>query len=146
MKNILAAIFSVFSIFAFANISNAGNTPAGTADYVRENADRFDGKGVTVYVQSAHKMKNWKPDISSENSEQILAELNEYVPFTVITIDTNGGEYGTIVVLVKLKKAKNFAQKYKRREGTDKYGAPKNDQRIPLNGKFDKELGVIIMR
>ena len=73
-------------------------------------------------------------------------ELKEYAAFDAITIDTNGREYGNIVVLVKVKKEKSFAEKYKMRIGTDKYGNTKNDQRIPLNSKFDKELKMIIMR
>ena len=39
----------------------------------------------------------------------------DYIPFEAVTVDSNGNKHGTIVVLVKKAKAKNFAQKYKNR-------------------------------
>lgn len=165
MKHIYAAIFSVFSIIAFADISHAQPSPVGTAHYVFDNADRFDGKSVTIYVRSATKIrperdirysdpfrKKEKFKLVSNNpfdklSDEEIAEIEkDYIPFKAITVDSYGNTKGTIVILVKKKKAKYFAEKYKARMTRKQNGSTVEQQRIGLNGKFDKALGMIIMR
>lgn len=149
MKRAYAIVLSALSILSFANISAAA--PSGTANYVLENADRFDGKSVTVYVRAATAMRKNGEFYFGEQfdgvPEERMAEIKkEYVPFEAATIDTNGGTHGDIIVLVKKKKAKNFEDKYQARMSYDEEGAGRNNQKIPLNGKFDKALKMIIMR
>lgn len=149
MKRVYAIILLAFSILAFAGVSSAA--PSGTANYVMENADRFDGKSVTIYVRGATAMRANGEFYFGEQfkgvSEQRMAEIKkEYVPFEAITVDTNGGTHGNIVILVKKRKAKSFEEKYQARMSYDENGSGRNNQKIPLNGKFDKALGMIIMR
>ena len=130
MRHILTAIFSGALIFAFANVSNSKPSPLGTANYVYENADRFDGKSVTIYVRYAKAIMAKKraqiyvgfgptdtfpaPNGPFDKlSDEVMAMIQkDYIPFEAVTVDSNGNKHGTIIVLVKKAKAKNFAQNH----------------------------------
>ena len=164
MRHILTAIFSGALIFAFANVSNSKPSPLGTANYVYENADRFDGKSVTIYVRYAKAIMAKKraqiyvgfgptdtfpaPNGPFDKlSDEVMAMIQkDYIPFEAVTVDSNGNKHGTIIVLVKNAKAKNFAQKYKNRVTRKSNGSTVEQQRIGLNGRYDKEFNMIIMR
>ena len=80
-------------------------------------------------------------------SDEVMAMIQkDYIPFEAVTVDSNGNKHGTIIVLVKKAKAKNFAQKYKNRVTRKSNGSTVEQQRIGLNGRYDKEFNMIIMR
>lgn len=82
MKYIPHIIFSTISIFAFTDTSNAQPSPAGTAYYVYENADRFDGKSVTIYVRSV-------TEIRAKRSEKNLLPKRKNINLSDKTLSTS---------------------------------------------------------